>query len=134
MTRIRKTELKIKIKTLAAEAVIIKKEEQKWKKAPWHNPHDNAASQTHPMYFNLRQHRLLAVRRECRDASIAYGYLRSRTYRQIEYHCHESANWTNVINIVINFSDKKLASQEKKRDIHNAVRAWRDADRQQQVA
>jgi len=94
-----KTYLKIKIKSLAAEAVIIKQEERKWKFPVFT---DNV-KQPHPMFFALRQHRLLEVRKECRSAIIAYGYLRGRAYDQIEAFCYERADWSRVAELVYKY-------------------------------
>lgn len=75
-----KTQLKIKIKSLAAEAKIIRAEEQKWR----------TPSGPHPMFWSLREHRKGtngsggAVRSESRHSLLAYGFLRGRTYAQME--------------------------------------------------
>ncbi len=66
-----KTYLKIKIKSLAAEARIIRQEEKKWP-----GPSD--------VRLGLREHRIKDVRREARAALLAYGYLRGRTIHQME--------------------------------------------------
>ncbi len=68
-----KTHLKIKIKSLAAESRIIRLEEKKWRGG-------------HPMRISLWDHRVKAVRNEARAALLAYGFLRGRTYRQVEPH------------------------------------------------
>lgn len=62
-------ELKIKIKSLAKEAGIIRAEERKL-----------AGERRN----TIHQHRVIDVRREQRATLLAYGYLRSRSYRQIE--------------------------------------------------
>jgi hypothetical protein len=66
----RKIALKIKIKSLAAEAKIIKKEEKK--------------SRTPDQRSFLQTHRLDVVRWECRHTHLAYAYLRGRRYDQVE--------------------------------------------------
>lgn len=63
--------LKVKIKSLAAEARIIRAEERKLP-----GPH---ATRT-----GLHLHRVNEVRREARAALLAYGFLRGRWYEQIE--------------------------------------------------
>ena len=65
--------LKIKLKHLAEEARIIKHQEQKMRGKNWGE---------HSAYF--REHRIHGVRPECRATHIAYGFLRGRTYEQIE--------------------------------------------------
>jgi hypothetical protein len=72
--------LKIKIKSLAAEARIIKAEERKVKAAPFKYGGGGGGT----AYRELRNHRILVVREECRLTQIAYGFIRGRTYSQIE--------------------------------------------------
>lgn len=120
----RKTHLKIKIKSLAAEAVIIKREEAKWKFAPYTNPFDNEYRGPHPMFFSLRQHRLEDVRKECRHAIIAYGFLRGRSYKTIEAKCHEPPLWPRVIEIVRSFGGYGILAPDKRKELHDQVLAW----------
>ena len=72
--------LKIKIKSLAAEAKIIRKEENKSK------------------YFRgeLEVHRKGTVRSECRHTLIAYGFLRDRPYAIVEPACKAKIDWDKV--------------------------------------
>lgn len=68
--------LKIKLKSLGAEAAIIRKEEMK------------AKFSKRPEVMQLReemhQHRVRDLRAETRATLLAYSYIRGRTYRQIE--------------------------------------------------
>lgn len=117
-----KTYLKIKIKSLAEEARIIKFEEAKWKQVPWlvdnHNLH-------HPIFWGLKQHRLEEVRKECRYANIAYGYLRGRSYHQIEHKCYEAPNWERVAELVRKYSTKVLYhSPEARKMLLEHLKAW----------
>ena len=114
-----KTYLKIKIKSLAAEAVIIKREEQKWKKL---SVFTENVKQPHPMFFALRQHRLDEVRTECRSAILAYGYLRGRTYQQIEAKCYEQPNWTKIVNLVSKYGN---LNAEKRKEVPDRIKAWK---------
>lgn len=98
-----KVHLKIKIKSLAAEAQIIRREEQIWKARKERVEHriitsDDETSyiEWHPTYSSLRGHRVGTVREEARSALLAYGYLRGRTYRQIERFCYEPPNWQRI--------------------------------------
>jgi hypothetical protein len=61
--------LKVKIKSLAAEARIIRREEKQ---------------STGRLRWELWQHRVEVVRREARLSQIAYGFLRGKRYDQIE--------------------------------------------------
>jgi hypothetical protein len=117
-----KTYLKIKIKSLAAEAVIIKREEQRWKAAPF--TVDNTKL-THPLYFSLRHHRLFEVRNECRSAIIAYGYLRGLAYKQIEAKCHESPNWERIAELIRKYGPAgKYFSAEARKQLAEDLKLW----------
>lgn len=79
-------ELKVKVKSLAAEARIIKKEEQKqlaayrWKKANRHND----ANKHLRKYDDLYRHRKDVVSLICRLTHIARGYGKGLAYKDIE--------------------------------------------------
>lgn len=87
------TYLKVKIKSLAEEAYIIRKEERKIKKNldwlkerrtrtdEYSNAEYNRASN---IYNGLYLHRKSPVGTEARYALIAYGFLRGKKYSQIE--------------------------------------------------
>jgi len=76
-----KTYLKVKIKSLASEAQIIRAEERKWKRRL---PTYKFGNQPSPIYFGLHEHRICVVRRESRSALLAYGFIRHKSYRSIE--------------------------------------------------
>lgn len=125
MTYPQPTYLKVKIKSLAAEATIIRREEMKalnngrWcsgvtakrnakaitkarqdlideanqtgiphkveKVAPANNGFLASFAPAHyEAYHGLRMHRVKIVREEARFAQLAYGFLRGRTYAQLE--------------------------------------------------
>ena len=65
----------MKVKSLAAEAHIIRLEERK---ALGRRVPDTA------VYVSLRTHRVCDVRREQRSSLLAYGFLRGRPYASIE--------------------------------------------------
>ena len=118
-----KTYLKIKIVSLAAEAKIIKREERKWN---FPVTIDNVRS-SHPLYFGLRDHRINVVRTECRHSNIAYGYLRGRSYKQIENKCHEDPHWDKVRAIISKFSPSTfpdLHTPEGRKVALDKLRAW----------
>lgn len=106
--------LKIKIKSLAGEASIIKKEEKKRRR----------------FRNRLYEHRINVVRKECRHAHLAYGFLRERNYKQIENKCHEKPNWDRVKKLLERYAaiwdadnesytdyQSRLSSQMKKFEI-----------------
>lgn len=83
------TFLKVKVKSLAVEAAIIRKEEKVWKPRKL----DGAP---HPIFFGLQAHRRGILRREARYALLAYGFLRGKSYKQIEKKAYEPPNWTVI--------------------------------------
>ena len=78
--------LKVKLKSLAAEAKIIRKETQRAK----------LRSIKHGLYA----HRIGVVRPEARYTHLAYGFLRGREYQQIEKKAHIAPNWKRVRKMV----------------------------------
>ena len=103
--------LKIKIMSLAAEARIIRTEERK-------RPGPSDARQ------GLHQHRVQDVRRECRSASLAYGFLRGRGYRALEAKCYEEPRWGRVIELVRKYGETGLPVDALKK----AVKDWKELD------
>lgn len=85
--------LKVKIKSLAEEARIIRREERKAKEAELKN--------------SLHNHRVRAVRAESRATQIAYGFLRGRTFRQVESNSHKPIDWTRVKSMVGRYGDAR---------------------------
>jgi hypothetical protein len=73
--------LKVKIKSLTAEARIIRLEEGRSRGA---------------LRASLRAHRQWDVRREQRATQLAYGYLRGRARVQIEPGAHTEPDWDRV--------------------------------------
>lgn len=77
----RREQLRVKVKSLAAEAKIIRREELR----------------THgALRDELYLHRVGVVRREARSAHLAYGFIRGRTYLQLEAKCHKAPSWDDV--------------------------------------
>ena len=68
--------LKVKVKSLAAEARIIRHDEEVWR----HREHDKGR----PTFFGLRAHRTWDVRNEARAAQLAYAFLRGKPYSVTE--------------------------------------------------
>jgi hypothetical protein len=91
--------LKIKLKSLAAEARIIRLEELRTRG---------------DLRESLYLHRIMKVRRECRDTHLAYGFLRGRTYLQLERSCTVPPDWKNVARMVFKYgavgSEKEAAA------------------------
>lgn len=85
-----KVYLKMKIMSLAAEARIIRAEEKKW-------PGEHTAR------YGLHEHRIHDVRPEARHALLAYGFLRGRSYRQLEAAAARPPDWERVGQLVEKF-------------------------------
>jgi hypothetical protein len=75
-------ELKVKVKSLAAESKIIRLEEYRAK--------------TVGARASLHQHRVGVVRSATRHTLLAYGYLRGRSYGQLEVTCKRPPDWSAV--------------------------------------
>jgi hypothetical protein len=78
--------LKVKVKSLAAEAKIIRKEEKRCKTAS--------------LREGLYRHRIDVVRRESRHANLAYGFLRGRKYHEMEPNAKEAPDWIKIRKMV----------------------------------
>lgn len=106
--------LKIKIMSLAAEAKIIRKEEQRW----------YGASE---LRTSLRSHRVHDVRSEARVALLAYGYLRGRAYATLESRPLSAPSWERVAGLVKKYGS--VTKVEKKE-----LEAWAQGDTALKVA
>lgn len=84
----RKTHLKIKIKSLAAEQVIIR---------------DEARKCSGMDKWDLNHHRTSHVRPYIRENHLAYGFLKGIPYSRMENRCHEAPDWDEVEKLVRRF-------------------------------
>jgi hypothetical protein len=100
--------LKIKIKSLAAEAGIIRKEAKKVRGDLRHA---------------LNEHRKKDVRWEARSSILAYGFLRGRDYFTMEAKCHKDnpPDWVRIEQLVKKFGEDDI------RDRMQRFAAWKDA-------
>lgn len=139
-----KVYLKVKIKSLAAEAQMIRSEERKCNigcrarvrirrqlrksnelttpertkmERQLVKPSDKAMK----AFWGLRHHRIYDVRDEARAAHVAYGFLRGRTYAQVEGSAITSPNWDRVWRLVHKYGEGDKAALEK------ALAEWREA-------
>ncbi len=78
--------LRVKVKSLADEAKIIRKEEKR--------------ARLLSIRIGLRDHRTGIVRHEARHAQIAYGFLKGRSYAEIEGGAKEAPEWAKVRKMV----------------------------------
>lgn len=82
------TYLKVKIKSLAAEARIIRLEERR--------------ARTRELRDGLAEHRRTTVRRQARSTQLAYGFLRGRPLSRLEPHTRKdrAPDWKSVRQMV----------------------------------
>lgn len=85
----RRVHLKVKIKSLAAEAAIIRKEEARYK--------------GQPIAGSLYSHRTRVVRSEQRHSLIAYAFIRGKRYNQTEVNVKREPDWDKVKKLVASF-------------------------------
>lgn len=106
-----KVYLKIKIKSLAAEASIIRQEERKYGK-------ESAE------FKGLKLHRIREVRSESRSAQLAYGFLNGKKYRQLENKSHTDPDIGRIVDLVYkygSYNHRKISKQDIAAEIMN----WR---------
>ena len=96
--------LKIKLKSLAAEARIIRAQERKTK-----GKHNDTRE-------SLYLHRTKDVRGEARATHVAYGFLRGREYACIEPKSYTQPDWKRVEAMVKKYGvlDEKFAAWKPK--------------------
>lgn len=123
--------LKIKIKSLAVESIIIRKEERKVRGSRnWLKKRDDTFLANTPspeytsawgLHYDLHHHRTVHVRHEARAAQIAYGYLRGREFRQIENgNIYNAPDWGRVIILISKYYEGHSASSM----LTESVRLW----------
>ena len=105
----RKRLLKIKLKSLAVEAGIIRHEERKLGRAFSWTCDPNNETTPNGDFNNLRnemaEHRRGVVRSEARHTHLAYGFLRGRAYLHIEPGCQRQPDWARVEAMVRRYGD-----------------------------
>lgn len=96
----RREMLRVKLKSLAAEARIIRREELR----------------THgALREELHRHRVDIVRKVARDTHVAYGLIRGRTYEQIEPKTNPDSapDWDAVNKMVAKYGPKPAPAMAK---------------------
>lgn len=106
--------LKVKLKSLAAEAKIIRLEEKR-------NKH---------FRNGLWLHRTTVVRSEARHTLLAYGFLKGRTYAQLERKCEHAPDWERVKKMIEKYGacpndfTSRSAFQDAKTQQAAAFESW----------
>ena len=93
--------LKVKLKSLMEEARIIRKEERKALEGARQS--DDRKPEYYRLYSGLREHRVGIVRQVARESHILYGFMRGRSYRQVERDPKSSPNWSNIEKMALRF-------------------------------
>jgi len=100
--------LKVKIKSLAAEARIIRHEERR---------------STGQLRNDLHSHRVHVVRRQARATLLAYGYARGKTYTSMEGSARSVPDWDKVERMIKKYSQLKQPLEEWKDEQRENVRS-----------
>lgn len=109
----RREMLRVKIKSLACEAQIIRKEEK-------HSLHRKKRvfrgrviwrGQTSQLHHELWHHRITVVRRAAREAGLAYGFIRGRTWQQMEPTCKVEPDWQAIAKMLQKYGPTGMADR-----------------------
>lgn len=97
--------LKIKLKTLATEARIIRAEEIKLRNRARQRRAKGKSVDVSALLDALHDHRVKAVRRESRLTHLAYGFLRGRSYNAMERKATalKPSDWTRVKTMITKY-------------------------------
>lgn len=101
-----KSYLQVKLVNLADEARYIRQKERKWKeKAAAARRREKDPRYAEANLFGLKQHRKTVVRIAARHTNIAYGFLRGRTYHEIEQLAYVQPNWEEIERMVKDYGE-----------------------------
>lgn len=93
----RREQLRVKIKSLAVEASIIRKEE-----------HRTSGVLREELYL----HRVQPLRQEARSAHLAYGFIRGLTYDEMEPIRYTVPNWERVRTLIKKYGPKDFVMSD----------------------
>ena len=97
----RREELRVKVRSLAEEARIIRHEERRaLGKERWASRHGKSSDGT---YARLRGHRVHVVRPEARATQLAVAYLRGKPYAEVEGPTSSTPDWSRVGRLVLKY-------------------------------
>lgn len=115
-----KSHIQVKVASLAAEMKIIHRLEIKWKaRARRARKKVNDASYHESNFWTLRHHRN-NLKLEARSTHLAYGYMRGRSYSQMEQICYgplkgygsTEPNWKAIEEMVERFTKGETSPQD----------------------
>jgi hypothetical protein len=123
--------LRVKLKSLAAEARIIKAAERKVlrQRRKLRARGDGQNFDTYDLrYMQLRDHRKGRVRGAARTANLALGFLNGRAYAEVEQYTEVPPDFTKVEGTVHDFViGYKYFGEKRKDEITALFKAWVDA-------
>lgn len=69
------------------------------------------------VYWGLHQHRIEDVRKEARNTCLAYGFLKGKTYNEIEKKVKTKPDWRRVMQLVLKYGegDPEIMKQQFKK-------------------
>jgi len=98
--------LKVKVKSLAAEAAAIRLERRKLRAKIDHSKTVKHLWKWRGIRQGLRDHDISVVRPEARIACLAYGFLRGRSYAEMEAKCYLRPDFEKVWRLVKKYGDR----------------------------
>ncbi len=123
------TELKVKIKTLAAEARIIALEEQRALRRLAHAG-EGRTEAAKAAWQSLREHRRGVVGTAARRSLLAYGFLRGLPYARIEPSNSSKPDWDEVWRVAERFAPspgRTRVDEPERAALTERWAAWRTA-------
>lgn len=111
--------LKIKISSLTEEARIIKAEERRQKAYSRSANGEDRRERSKRYLLGLKEHRRRDVRDEQRATLLAYGYIRGKSYLEIEgRNCSSSPQWDRVTAMVSKYGERYTTEEAAR------LKAW----------
>ena len=107
--------LKIKIQSLAEEARLIRREEnrQKTLRRQSGTPTVGRFARAERYFWGLREHRINDVRDEQRATLLAYAFLRGKTYAEAEGNARQGEpRWRRVLEMVLKYGDRTTEQRD----------------------
>lgn len=109
----KRVHLKIKLKSLAAEARIIRLEERRHRG---------------PYQGDLHGHRVHVVRREARHSHLAYAFIRGHSYQAVEPKAKRAPDWEAVARLVSKYGLDARGTTPEKQAEAVALKGWPKAE------
>lgn len=110
ITKLNAAKLRIKVKNLAEEARIIRKEEGRFRGME---------------KWDLQNHRTWNVRNECRATQLALAFMKGKPYSKVEPKCTDT-NMRNIFILprVVTMIDKYCSGRSERAEIALSLKEW----------